>query len=318
MNAPYIQPAAPYPAGPYPTAPLVPGGPPALYPNGAPVYNGPFEPFTSTWTKTMRFFQEIHADDTWEARNGGDRGMGLNTINTWATFAIPFGWTPNPLLITPGFQLNLWDGPDATGFPPPTLPGQTYGAYIDAAWNPQISNWFGAELEVSPGVYTDFSFTDSESIRVLGRGLAVLTATPTLQFKAGIWYIDRVDIKLLPAGGVVWTPNPCSRYEIFFPAPKLAHLLSTVGNVNLWLYIRGEYGGGAWTINRPDFGGHDEFEYSDLRVATGIDFLPETQAGLRGYLEVGFAFDRHLVYRSRMPSDVDLNNTVLVGGGLSF
>ena len=79
----------------------------------------------------------------------------------------------------------------------------------------------------------------------------MLTATPTLQFKPGIWYIDRVEIKLLPAGGVVWTPNPCSRYEIFFPAPKLADLWSTVGNLNVWVYVRGEYGGGAWTVKPP-------------------------------------------------------------------
>jgi hypothetical protein len=324
LSAPYLPPGTspypPSPAGPYaPAAPYTYGGSPsALYPDGVQVYNGPFEPFTSTWTKTMRFFQEIHVDETWEARGGGENAMGINTINTWATFAIPFGWTPNPLLLTPGFQLNLWDGPDATGPTPATLPGQTYGAYLDVAWSPQISNWFGAELEISPGIYSDFSHTNSESFRILGRGLAVLTATPTLQFKAGVWYIDRVEIKLLPAGGVVWTPNPASRYEIFFPAPKLAHLCSTIGNHNVWAYIRGEYGGGAWTVERPVFGGNDQFEYDDIRVAIGVDFLPETQNGLRGYLEVGYAFDRQLVYRSRMPSKVDITDAVLVGGGLSY
>ena len=143
--------------------------------------------------------------------------LGINTINTWVTFAIPFYYNANPLLITPGFQLYLWDGPDATGNPPPTLPGSTYGAYLDAAWSPQINNWFGAELEVSPGVYTDFKHTTSESLRVLGRGLAVFSLTDTLKFKFGIWYIDRLEIKLLPAVGFVCTPNPDSRYEIFFP-----------------------------------------------------------------------------------------------------
>jgi len=334
-----IQPSAPMTAPPYlpPSgAPYAPppgygtpytygGSPPALYPDGAPVYNGPtFEPVTTTWTKTMRFLQEVHADETWLARGGGTDAMGINTINTWATFAIPLGWTPNnPLLITPGFQLYLWDGPDAVGTPPPTLPGQTYGAYLDTAWNPQLTNWFGAELEVSPGIYTDFKHTTTDSLRILGRGLAVLTATPTLQFKAGIWYIDRVEIKLLPAGGIVWTPDPDSRYEIFFPAPKLTHRCATVGNHNLWGYIRGEYGGGAWTVERPPGGTqtgtiNDEFEYSDIRVAIGMDILPETQTGLRGYIEVGYAFDRDLVFRYHPPSKVHLTDTVLVGAGLSF
>ena len=51
--------------------------------------------------------------------------------------------------------------------------------------------------------------------------------------------------------------------------------------------VGGEYGGGAWTVERPVFGGNDEFEYDDIRVAVGFDFLPETQSGLRGYFEVG-------------------------------
>ena len=249
--------------------------------------------------------------------------MGVNTINTWVTFAIPFYYNANPLLITPGFQLYLWDGPDATGVPPPTLPGSTYGAYIDAAWSPQINNWLGAELEISPGVYTDFKHTTSESIRVLGRGLGVLTLTDTLKFKFGIWYIDRIDIKLLPAVGFLCTPNPDARYEIFFPAPKLAHRCATIGNHNVWCYVRGEYGGGAWTVERPPGGTqtgtiNDEFEYSDIRVAVGADFLPETQTGLRGFFEVGFVFNRDLVYRSRMPGTTNLDDTMLIAGGLSF
>ncbi len=320
-GAPYLAPTSPAPVYGTPYN----GSPAALYPDGVPVYNGPtFAPITDTWTKTMRFLQEVHADETWLARGGGDRALGINTINTWVTFALPFYFNPNnPILVTPGFQLYLWDGPDATGDPPPTLPGQTYGAYIDAAWSPQITNWLGAELEVSPGVYTDFQRTTNQSIRILGRGLGVLNLSPTLQFKAGIWYIDRIEIKLLPAGGLVWTPDPDSRYEIFFPAPKLAHRCSTIGNHNLWAYIRGEYGGGSWTAVRPPGGTqvgnlNDEFEYDDLRFAIGVDILPETQNGLRGYLEVGYAFDRQLVFRSNMPSKVDIGDTVLVGGGFSF
>ncbi len=330
LAAPSLPPGAPVYGAPSPYAPPpvygapYNGAPTAIYPDGVPVYNGPtFEPITDTWTKTMRFLQEVHVDETYLPRFDGDRGMGVNTINTWVTFAIPFYYNANPLLITPGFQLYLWDGPDATGVPPPTLPGSTYGAYIDAAWNPQINNWLGAELEISPGVYTDFQHTTSESIRVLGRGLGVLTLTDTLKFKFGIWYIDRIDIKLLPAVGFLCTPNPDARYEIFFPAPKLAHRCATIGNHNVWCYVRGEYGGGAWTVERPPGGTqtgtiNDEFEYSDIRVAVGADFLPETQTGLRGFFEVGFVFNRDLVYRSRMPGTTNLDDTMLIAGGLSF
>jgi hypothetical protein len=322
MSAPYIPPpGSPY-SGAVPTTPVYgapyDGTPPAIYPEGAPVYNGPsFGPVGEYYTRTVRLLQEIHLDETWIARGGGSSALGINTINTWATFGIPVGWNPNPILITPGFQLYLWDGPDAIGSLPASLPPNTYGAYLDTAWNPQFNNWFGAELEVSPGIYTDFTHTTTDSLRVLGRGLAVFTFTPTLQFKFGIWYIDRLEIKLLPAGGIVWTPSPDARYEIFFPAPKLAHRCSTIGNHDLWAYVRGEYGGGAWTASDLPTGS-GQFEYSDIRVAFGVDVLPETKTGLRGYLEVGYVFNRDLVYRNVNPSKVDLSDTLLIGGGLSF
>jgi len=121
----------------------------------------------------------------------------------------------------------------------------------------------------------------------------------------------------LPAGGIVWTPSPDARYEIFFPAPKLAHRCSTIGNHDLWAYVRGEYGGGAWTASDLPTGS-GQFEYSDIRVALGVDVLPETKTGLRGYLEVGYVFNRDLVYRNVNPSKVDLSDTLLIGGGLSF
>ena len=204
------------------------GSPPAVFPDGVPTYTGDgFAVIGNTWTRTMRFMQEIHGDHTWLARGGGDRAMGVNTFNFWAAFAVPFYYNANPLLVTPGFQLTLWDGPVAYGAEPATLPGQTYGAYLDFAWNPRVNNWFAAELEVSPGIYTDFQHTTTQSLRILGRGLGVITITDTLQLKAGIWYIDRNLIKLLPAAGLFWTPNPDSRYEIFFPAPKLAHRCNT-------------------------------------------------------------------------------------------
>lgn len=63
---------------------------------------------------------------------------------------------------------------------------------------------------------------------------------------------------------------------------------------------------------------NDEFEYSDIRVAIGADILPETQYGLRGYFEVGYVFQRDLVFRSGMPDKTHLTDTMLIGGGLSF
>ena len=57
------------------------------------------------------------------------------------------------------------------------------------------------------GAYTDFNTFTTDSIRIMGRGLGVIAITPTLQFALGVVYLDRVKIKLLPAGGLIWIPE---------------------------------------------------------------------------------------------------------------
>ena len=154
-----------------------------------------------TMTGFTRFFQEIRLQETY-LYDQGNRRVSFNDIETSATFAIPPGWSTNPILLTPGFGLWLWDGPPSEGSEGADLPGQTYSAYLDTAWNPQFSPYFGADLGVRVGVYTDFDTINTESLRVMGRGLAVINYSPTVQLKLGVVYLDRIHIKLFPAGGV--------------------------------------------------------------------------------------------------------------------
>ena len=110
----------------------------------------------------------------------------------------------------------------------------------------------GAEIGFRIGAYTDFKTLNEDSLRIQGLGLGVFRLTPTLTAKIGAMYLDRNKIKILPAGGILWTPTPQVRFDIFFPQPKLSAYLTTVGRYELWWYVAGEYGGGAWTIERAD------------------------------------------------------------------
>ena len=58
-------------------------------------------------------------------------------------------------------------------------------------------------MAASVGVYTDFQAFDVNSIRLTGSGMFVLTFSPSLKVKAGVWYLNRNVYKLLPTGGVV-------------------------------------------------------------------------------------------------------------------
>ena len=246
--------------------------------------------------------------------NSGSTPLGVQDLETSATFAVPFFRAYNPILITPGFGVHFFSGPVTTPANMADLPPQTYDAYIDTAWHPQITSWLSANLGVRTGVYTDFNTFTTHSIRIMGRGLGIVTLTPTLQVAAGVVYIDRNLIKLLPAGGIIWRPSPDARYDILFPNPKLARRYTTIGTTDLWWYVAGEYGGGAWTIKRAG-GGTDDVDYNDIRVSLGAETF--ALSGLHSFFEVGYVFDRQIIYRSATP-EFNPSNNVMLRAGLTY
>jgi hypothetical protein len=273
--------------------------------------------------------QEIHLDYHWFPAQGS-QALGINDVELNATLAVPFYNIETPFMITPGFAVHYWQGPISLPPQPPTadLPARTYDVYLGAAWNPQILPWLGGELSFRIGLYDDFVRNiTTKSLRYTGTGLGVVSISPSVKLKAGVMYLDRNYIKLLPAGGIVWTPNPDWNFEILFPNPKIAKRLTNTGGTEWWLYFSGDYGGGAWHITRATFdddpalqspvaGQFDNFDYNDIRVALGLEF--KTYRNLRGLFEVGGAFSRQIYYTSESPANYYPTNTIFVRGGLSY
>ena len=283
-----------------------------------------FGPPRGTFATMTRLLQEIRLDYLWMPGNGVGE-FGINDVELSATFGFPLFNNPQtPLLVTPGFAMHYWSGPKDNNPVPPTadLPPYVFDAYLDGAWNPQVTSWLSGELSLRIGVYSDFQRVTNESIRYIGNGFMVLSFTPSFKVKAGVMYLDRNRIKILPSGGVIWTPGGPGgdvRFEILFPNPKLARRLANYGNTQWWAYVSGDYGGGAWTVKRVGGvmdGVLDSADYNDIRVALGVEFL--RQGGLSGLFEVGLAFDREIYYRSRMPPSYRPNPTVLLRGGLAY
>ena len=131
------------------------------------------------------------------------------------------------------------------------LPPRTYDAYLDAAWDPQINAWLGAELDVRIGTYSDFARVNDVILLYTGKAEAVLAFSPCVKIKAGVWYLDRNVVKMLPAGGVCWTPNPDVYFNFLFPNPKVGRRLTTWGTTDWWIYASGDYGGGGGESNAP-------------------------------------------------------------------
>jgi hypothetical protein len=281
------------------------------YPQTTPVF-----PNGINWNSgAQRLFQDTGFRYTFLNGDNND-DLEMHDVELFTTLVInTWGRSPTGLRITPGFIFHFLDGPE-TGS---DLPAQLYSAYVQGAWAPQFTPQFGADLAFRTGVYTDFNTVTFHSIRFTGRGLGVVQLTPTVSFKLGVEYLDRAKIKLLPAGGIVWTPDPQSRYDISFPSPKLAHYWRPIGNAEVWWYLGGEYGGGSWTINREDnpmINSSERIDINDIRVFAGIEWSQTTYR--TGFLELGYVFDREVIYKVVPSESMSPSNTLMVRGGLAF
>lgn len=235
--------------------------------------------------------------------NGSADDLEINDTDAAIVFAFPnFLYSFQPLYVTPSFSLHLWDGPD--GSIGADLPANAYSGFIDAGWQSDPNQMFGTEFGVRVGAFTDFDTFNSDSIRVLGKGLVHFRLTPASTLKGGVYYLDRNRVKLLPAFGLLCQPNPYTRFDLFFPQPKFARYFRTIGTKDVWWYLTGEYGGGAWTIERDD-NSEDEIDINDLRAIFGLEWGDSVaiRGGRRtGFMEIGYVFDREVIYR-RNPGD---------------
>jgi hypothetical protein len=312
--------AAPYN---YTPQPVPFGAPPApVLPNPPPYQPPPYDIQPSGegyWQKTQRLLQEISVEYTLI----GGNDFGLDRLELSSTFAFPmFGNIDTPLLVTPGFAFNWLDGPMSgppIPGPPvmaggPDLPPRVYDAYLDFAWYPHCYEWLGGELGFRTGVWSDFDHVTSDSVRFLGRALASVAIAPTLDVRFGVVYLDRVDVKILPAGGFYWRPTPDWDIYAVFPNPKIRKFLTAIGNTKWYGYAAGEYGGDSWTVARQTT--NDQIDYNDIRVIGGLEW--ETQTMIRGHIELGYVFNREIVFVSRDPPSFSPDNTFMLRAGVSF
>jgi uncharacterized protein DUF6268 len=279
----------------------------------APAYDGAqIVPPGGFFPTAIRLLQEVRMQDTWIPRQIGNNGFGINDTDLNASFAFPVGQNQAPILLTPGFNFHFLDGPTSVPGTVRDLPARVYDAYLGLSWRPQFTPRIGADVAVSAGAYTDFQRVNWDSVRVLSRGLGIFTVSPQLKVVAGVVYIDRLRVKLLPAGGIIWTPNPDVKFDIVFPYPKLAQRLTTVGTTDIWGYIAGEYGGGQWSVVQSN-GQENVINYNDIRAIMGVEWFGQRT---RGNLELGYVFDREILYRGA--PTFDPGNSMMFRGGISF
>ena len=253
--------------------------------------------------------------------HGSNRGavpgneLDINDIEVATTLTVPnFLQSGQPLRISPGLIASFWDGPDtpSTGF---DLPESAFGGYLAADHVTDLSRTSGLETNLTVGVYSDFDNFSSDAIRVQGRLLGWQRINEYTVGKLGLEYLDRVDVKLLPAVGVFLSPNPDIKFDLYFPRTKLAHRIPNIGNYEMWSYVGAEYGGGSWAIERID-GSNDQVDINDVRAFIGVEWIGPRR--VTGFFDFGYAFERELVYASDQNNALDLQDTLMIRSGLAF
>lgn len=236
------------------------------------------------------WFQKLSFTSTW-IDDATTAGLSLAELDAFAMLAAPLPTHDWPLVVMPGARARLLDGPPALD-----LPDEVYNLYWDFMWLPKLSERWTVIAAVMPGLYSDFGGGGGDGFRLQGKGLVRWDAVPRrVQTLAGVLYLDRDDVKLLPAGGVIWTPNDAVRYELIFPRPKLSHRLIQAGDREYWLYVGGEFGGDTWAVTRVN-GAADRLTLRDLRLLLGWEQKRDGGAGWR--VEAGYVFSRRIEFRS--------------------
>ena len=257
------------------------------------------------------FFQKLSLTASWIPRQTDD-DLGVTNAELYASFGLPFPSFESPLIVTPGFNFHLLSGPED-----PELPARVYDAYLHLMWLPMLNDRWSGILAVSPGIYSDFKDVDDQALRITGRALARYEWVPNrLEVLFGIVYLDRTDLSLLPAAGLVWTPTDDVRLDLIFPRPKLAWRFA-YDNATFedWLYLLGEFGGDTWSVERES-GRNERITSRDWKAIIGYERKLNGGAGYRA--EIAYVFSREVEFESGGEPDYEPDDTLMLRASVAY
>ena len=243
---------------------------------------------------------------TWVAGGSDVDAVGLLTNEFRAKLKFPGA---RMLTLSPRFGWHFVDGPIATD-----LPSELYDASLEGVLSLPLSSRLFMQAAVAPSVFSDGRNSSRDGFRLPGRWLVFWNYSDRLTLSTGLVYLDRDDIGLLPAAGLIYKPTDDWRIELLIPRPRVAWRYASNGPKASWLYAVGEFGGGSWAIERASEV-RDVATLSDYRLLLGWERIVE--GGVDCRVEGGYVFNRSLEYQS-LPGERDLPGTALVRFALSY
>jgi len=272
-----------------------------------------FDDLGSQWDEQRRspsdrFWYTRSLSTTWLPKNGTD-GFGTTDVPITTSLA-PVWFDELPaLLVTPGFGFHFWQAPDAL-----ELPSTVFDAYVDIAWRTPVTERFGFGLGLTPGVYGDYRQYSPKAFQLTGWGLVDYKLTSTWTVVAGAAVVRQLDMRVLPVGGLIWTPNSDNRLELLVPRSRYVRKVwSFADGGGTWVYSAFQFGGGSWAVTLPD----DTtalVTVSDLRAILGLEWF--RTRSVAGVAEVGYVFAR-TISANRVP-EFNPTDTLMLSAGATF
>lgn len=256
-----------------------------------------------------RAIQRVSVSGGWMAATAGD-DLSSGQLEASIGLGVPLGNFDNILGVTPAFRVDWIDAAPAL-----EIPDELYETGVQFFWRKPLNERWSAMAIVGPAYRGDFT-TSRRAFRVFGLGLLSWEFRPELlSLSFGAVYLDRADIPLLPAVGLMWTPNPVTRLDIRFPESRFSYRFQKNGSASeTWAYLSGGIGGNTWAVTRPS-GQPDEVSLRDWRLVAGVEQIVDGGGGW--LVEAGYAFNRRLEYESSS-GETSLSDGVLLQAGWSY
>lgn len=264
-----------------PAGAIVPATP--LAPGQGPDTDGLGPPWGEQRTQ-RRFWYARSLSATWVPRGPAD-GFGMVDVPLAVTLA-PVWFDDLPALtVTPGFGFHFWQPPDVL-----ELPSTVYDSAIDVTWRTPLTERLGLGVGITPGVYGDYRSWNPRAFQLTGWGIVDVRVTDAFSLLAGAAVVRQLDLRVLPVGGLIWSPRADTRLELLVPRSRVARKIADLaGGGAAWAYAACQFAGGTWAVTMPD-DSTAVVTSSDLRAVLGLEvFRSRTMAGVS---EVGYVFSR--------------------------
>jgi hypothetical protein len=252
--------------------------------------NGP-TPYRFGWQQRLRLQWLPDEDVTDTAATGNFGWFGVDYELQW-TQQMP-GWI---FISVPQFGFRAWDGPRGLSLPN----GVYHFGYELRMETPRNAGPTSFMLSVTPSVNTDFQRSPTSGAWFLdGRGAVQFQLDQYWQLVLGAQYWDRVNDRILPYGGLVYTDD-FWKWELTFPEARASLFLGSEYMWAKWLYVRAEYHVEAYEVE-ASFGGTtrgEQIELEDWRVLLGL----KMDTGYYDwFFEGGWVFGREVDFKGATP-----------------